>query len=127
MEKPGFVNPKWGRVKFVRIILPSLILLVVIIVITIHFKKEKKMQTHGSAKGIIQNKAGKPVADAIVMIKEGSHEFNDIASVTNESGEFYLSNIVIPGRYVLLIQHDNGSITKEINVQSTDSIIRVSY
>lgn len=126
MEKPGIVNPKLGRVKFVRIILPSLILLIVIIVTTIQFKKEKTMPTHGSVKGII-NKAGKPVADAIVMIKEGSHEFNDIASVTNESGEFYLSNIVIPGRYVLLIQHDSGSITKEINVQSADSIIRVSY
>lgn len=85
------------------------------------------METHGSVKGILKNKSGRPLADAVVMIKEGSHESNDIASVSNEQGEFFVSGIVIPGRYILQIQHDNGTITKEINVQSADTVIQISF
>ncbi len=127
MEKPGVVNTKRGRVKFATIILPSLFLLFVIIVAILQFKKEKKMPVSSSVKGIVQNKAGRPVAGAIVMITKGSHGFNDMASVSNEQGEFFLSNIVIPGQYVLQIQHDNGSVTKTINVQSADSSITIIF
>lgn len=84
------------------------------------------METRGSVKGILQNKTGRPLAGAVVMIKEGSHEINDIASVSNEQGEFFVSGIVIPGSYVLQVQHDNGTITREINVQSANTVIRVS-
>ncbi len=126
MEKSGIVKVKHGRAKFAGIILTSLFLLFVIFIATRQLIKEKKMQSHSSIKGIVQNNAGTPVADAVVMIKEGSHEFNDIASVTNDSGEFFLSNIFIPGRYVIQVQHDSGTITKEVNLQTTDSIIRIS-
>ncbi|MEO6732979.1 MAG: hypothetical protein ABIN01_17275 [Ferruginibacter sp.] len=113
------------RANFKRVILPTSIILLVMAGYFI-LSKEKHMQTSSSIKGIIQNKAGRPVADAIVMIKEGSHEFNDIASVSNEKGEFFVSGIVIPGRYVLQIQQDSNTVTKEINIQSADTIIRVN-
>ncbi len=85
------------------------------------------METHGSVKGILKDTSGHPVANAIVMIKEGNHEFNDIASVSNGQGEFFVSNIVIPGRYTLQVQHDSGSFTKEINVQSADTVITINF
>jgi hypothetical protein len=127
MEKSGLVKSQWGRIKLFTIILSSCFIAAVIITSQFHFKKEKKVLTRSSVKGIVQNKAGRPVADAIIMITKGSHEFNDIASVSNEKGEFFLSNVVIPGKYVLQIQHDNGIVTKTINVQSADSIIIVNF
>jgi hypothetical protein len=93
----------------------------------LHFKKENKMPSSSSVKGVIHNQAGQPVEGAVVMIKEGTYEFNDMASVSNEKGEFFVSNIVIPGRYVLQIETNNNSVTKEINVQSADSIIRIVF
>lgn len=88
--------------------------------------KKNSMEKRASVKGILTNKQGLPVADAVVMIKEGSHEFNDIASVSNERGEFFVSDIVIPGRYVLQIEQDSGPVLKEINVQSADSVISIN-
>lgn len=97
------------------------------IIMLVKFNAEKKMETRGSIKGILKNKAGIPVADAIVMIREGNHEFNDVASVTNTDGEFFVSGIVIPGTYLLQIQHDSGSFTKEINVTSADTVLSISF
>jgi hypothetical protein len=127
MEKSGPVKANWGRIKLATVILSSFFLAAVIITGLLHFKKEKTMPARSSVKGIIQNKAGQPVEGAVVMIKEGTYEFNDIASVSNQNGEFFVSNIVIPGRYVLQIENNNNSVTKEINVQSADSIIRVVF
>ena len=127
MEKPGFVNRKFGRMKLITLVLSSCFLAIVITIILIQFNAPTKMETRGSVKGILKNNAGRPIADAIVMIREGSHEFNDIASVSNEQGEFFVSNIVIPGSYTLQIQHDAGTFTKEINVQSADSVIEINF
>lgn len=127
MEKSGLVKSQWGRIKLATIILSSCFFAAVIITSLLHFKKEKKMPLRSSIKGIIQNQAGQPVEGAVVMIKESTYEFNDIASVSNQKGEFFVSNIVIPGRYVLQIEGNGSSITKEINVQSADSIIRVVF
>lgn len=88
--------------------------------------KPKKMETKSSVKGIIYNHAGRPVSDAIVMIKDGSHPFPEIASVSNQAGEFFVSGIVIPGRYVLQIKHDTATIIREINVQSADTVIQIN-
>lgn len=97
------------------------------IFILIKYNAEKKMETRGSIKGILKNKAGIPVADAIVMIREGNHEFNDVASVSNSDGEFFVSGIIIPGIYILQIQHDSGSFTKEINVSSADTVLSINF
>jgi Carboxypeptidase regulatory-like domain len=85
------------------------------------------MEMRGSIKGVLKTNAGMPVSDAVIMIKEGSHEFNDIASVSNSDGEFYVSGIVIPGRYTLQVEHANGSFTKEINVTSADKVLSISF
>lgn len=80
------------------------------------------METRTSVRGILQNASGQSVKDAIVMITAGSHEFNDIAAVTNDSGEFSLSNIVVPGTYTLQIQGPNGSTTKQVSVSGGDTL-----
>lgn len=126
MEKSGLVKTKWGRIKLLTIILSSCFLAVVIITSLVQFKKENKMSLRSSVKGIIHNQAGQPVEGAVVMIKEGTHEFNDMASVSNEKGEFFVSNIVIPGRYVLQIETNSSSVTKAINVQLADTVIRIN-
>lgn len=84
------------------------------------------METKGSVKGILKDKDGIPVADAAVMITGGSQDFNDIASISNGQGEFFVSGIVIPGTYTLHIQLENSSITKLINVQSADSVVQIN-
>jgi hypothetical protein len=88
--------------------------------------KKAHMETRISVKGILQNTTGQPVKDVIVMIAGGSHEFNDMASVTNDSGEFYLSNVVVPGNYTLQIQGDSQSIKKEVHLTDS-STIRITF
>ncbi len=126
MEEPGTIIKKraGGKSFFIYFIL---LLFALVIFIIFNFYKQKQMETRSSVKGILHNTAGLPVADAVVMIIDGSHEFNDIASVSNEKGEFFVSNIVIPGRYVLQIQHDSNSITKEININTPDTILQINF
>lgn len=89
-------------------------------------QKSKSMETRTSVKGILRTASGQPMKDAIVMIAQGSHSFNDIAAVTNDSGEFYLSNIVVPGDYTLQINTDSGSVQKRVSLQS-DQAISLTY
>jgi len=84
------------------------------------------MEKRASVKGRVQTTSGQPVADAIIMITQGSHEFNDMAAISNEQGEFYVSNIVIPGWYILQVQHDSGTITKKIEVNSPNDSFVIS-
>ena len=84
------------------------------------------METKGSVKGILKDKHGMPVADAAVMITGGTHEFTDIASISNGQGEFFVSGIVIPGTYTLQIQLTDTSITKSIQVQSADTVLQIN-
>ena len=80
------------------------------------------MESRTSVKGILEDVAGRPLSNAVVMITKGSHSFNEVASVTNDSGEFYLANIVIPGHYTLQIEAVNQSKKKEVTIGSTDAI-----
>ena len=85
------------------------------------------METRGSVKGIIQDASGKPVKDAIVMVVAGPSDFNDMASVSNDQGEFYISNVVLPGRYVLQIQGNGGQKRKEVDLSSAEAVIKITY
>ncbi|HVF96129.1 MAG TPA: carboxypeptidase-like regulatory domain-containing protein [Flavisolibacter sp.] len=80
------------------------------------------MEKRSSVKGILRDASGQPVKEAVVMITDGSHEFNDMASVTNDSGEFYLSNVVVPGRYTLQIAGPAQTVTKEVSVTDSSAI-----
>lgn len=83
------------------------------------------METRMSVKGVLHDQSGRPVSDAIVMIAQGpSH--NDIASVTNDSGEFYLTNIAVPGHYILQIRTNEGSVQKDVNLSSNE-VIHLTY
>ena len=88
--------------------------------------KQKQMDKRSSIKGVLYDGAGMPVKDAIVMISDGPAPHNDIASVTNDSGEFYLSNIVVPGRYTLQINSGGNTIEKEVTVNS-DEVLQLQY
>jgi hypothetical protein len=123
MEKPGIIKVNRSSVKFITIILLCSFLYA-------HYScnsKTKSMETRGSVKGILQDESGKPVRDAIVMIVDGSSDFNDIASVSNDEGEFYISNVVIPGSYVLQIQGNDQQKRKKVNLLSTDTVIKITY
>lgn len=80
------------------------------------------MPARSSVKGILSDASGRPVKDAVVMITAGTSEFNDMASVTNDSGEFYLSNVVLPGTYTLQIQGPGGPVTKEVRLQDSTAL-----
>jgi hypothetical protein len=117
MESPGHVTRK-KRAAFLFTWLPFFLLLFAVSCKSKHPQMEQRL----SVKGILLDTAGRPVPNAVVMIADGSHEFNDMASVTNDSGEFYLSNVVVPGRYVLQIEDNSGTKTKEVNLTDTSSI-----
>jgi len=81
--------------------------------------------TTKSVKGMLYKAAtGKPVEGAIVMIAEGSYEHQDIASQSDEHGEFYLPEIQVPGTYTLLINYSDQSRKITVNI-SKDSILRI--
>ena len=85
-------------------------------------QKSKQMEKSISVKGFLQDSVGRPIANATVMITDGPYEFNDMASITNDSGEFHLSNLVVPGNYTLQIEANNQSKTKQVNLTGADTI-----
>jgi hypothetical protein len=81
--------------------------------------------TSTSVKGMLYRSAtGAPVAGAIVMIAEGSHEHPDIAVQSDEQGIFYLPDIQIPGTYTLLINYSNESKRLTVNL-TKDSVLKI--
>jgi hypothetical protein len=120
MEKPGIIIE--SRVQWL-----SVIVLCSFLFISNCDSRTKVMGTRGTVKGILHDDAGRPVSDAIVMIVDGSSDFNDMASVSNEKGEFYISNVVIPGRYVIQIQGGAQQQRKEVNLTSPDTVLRINY
>ena len=85
------------------------------------------MQARSTVKGILLDSSGQPVSNAIVMIAEGDSDFNDIASVSNDKGEFYISNVTIPGEYVLQIKGTNRQIRKQVNLLSKDTVVKITF
>ena len=85
------------------------------------------MESRGTVKGILQDSSGRPVTDAIIMIVDGSAAFNDIASVSNEKGEFFISNVVLPGRYVLQIQNNSQQKQQEVNLSANNPTVKVTF
>ncbi len=83
------------------------------------------MNTTYSVKGILQTANHQPVENAIVMITEGDYEFPDIASVSNEKGEFYLSNIRLPGNYTLQINNNDSIFKKKLFIAEKDTVLQV--
>jgi Carboxypeptidase regulatory-like domain len=84
---------------------------------------QQHMQTT-SIKGILKDSSGKPVANAVIMIIDAPQEFNDIASVSNEQGEFSLLDAT-PGKYTIQINHDNALVNKEVLIKPNDITITI--
>lgn len=83
------------------------------------------MSTQKSVKGIMYDQGGKPVEDAIVMLTDGSGSRPDIASSSNEKGEFYLDNIALPGTYSIQINWQGKSSTKTIDLSEKDTVFSI--
>lgn len=117
MEKPGLVSPLPGAGT-----LKTALLFFVLLSLQACTSNNSHMETRTTVKGILHDASGKPVSNAIVMIAQGRHPHHDIASVTNDSGEFYLSDIVVPGDYVLLIKTDSGSRQQSVSLTGDEQI-----
>ena len=85
------------------------------------------MHTLHSIKGRLRNSSGKPVADVIISIKNDSKAYNNGISVSDEKGDFIVSDIAIPGEYTLQFEHQNNKFTRVINIQSEFSIITINF
>ena len=67
------------------------------------------------------------MADAVVMVAGGTGSFTDMAAITNDSGEFQLSNITLPGSYSLQIQSGGKLVQKQVRLSSPADTIRLIY
>lgn len=122
MEKSGYVN-KQDRKGWLII---SVILFCFLIAYWLI--KSNNYMTAGSTtsvRGVVYKSAtGHPVEGAIVMIAEGSYQHSDMASQTDEQGNFSLSNIQVPGTYTLLINYNNESKRITLNI-TKDSVLKI--
>ena len=75
-----------------------------------------------SVTGILEDSAGRPVSDALVMIIDGPHEFPEIASVSDERGLFVLSGVVVPGRYTVQVQGSSGAVKREVDLEKNNPV-----
>jgi hypothetical protein len=78
-----------------------------------------------SVRGVVyKSTTGAPVEGAIIMITEGSYQHSDMASQTDEQGNFSLPNIQVPGTYTLLINYGSGSKRVTMNI-TKDSVLKI--
>ena len=122
MEKSGYVN-KQDRKGWLII---SVILFCFLIAYWLI--KSNNYMTAGSTtsvRGVVYKSAtGTPVEGAIIMIAEGSYQHSDMASQTDEQGNFSLPNIQVPGTYTLLINYNNESKRVTLNI-TKDSVLKI--
>ena len=90
------------------------------------FKILPNMNTNASINGKVFNAAsGQPVPNAIIMITGGTHDHPDIASQSDDEGNFALPSLEIPGTYNLLI--NNNDVRKELTIQidNKDTVLQI--
>jgi hypothetical protein len=85
--------------------------------------QQHKMPIKKSIKGVAVDSNGIPMRDATVMIVDGSHTFTDMASLTNDKGEFYLDNVMLPGSYTIQVMHNGVSVRSTFSLSDTDTEI----
>ena len=83
------------------------------------------MPHQASIKGIVTDSNGQPLSEVIVMVTDGPYEFPDIPSVSNEKGEFYLSNIYVPGRYRIQFRSTDSSIDRSVQISSENEVLNI--
>lgn len=84
------------------------------------------MNTNASINGKVFDAAsGEPVSNAIIMITGGTHDHPDIASQSDDEGNFALPSLEIPGTYNLLI--NNNDVRKELTIQidNKDTVLQI--
>jgi hypothetical protein len=122
MEKSGYVNKQDRKGWLMVSVILSCFLIAYWLI------KSNNYMTAGSTtsiRGIVYESAtGNPVGGAIVMIAEGSYQHSDMASQTDEQGNFSLPNIQVPGTYTLLINYNNNSKRVTLNI-TKDSVLKI--
>ena len=122
MEKSGYVNKQDRKGWLIISVILSCFLIAYWLI------KSNNYMTAGSTtsvRGVVYKSAtGTPIEGAIVMIAEGSYQHSDMASQTDEQGNFSLPNIQVPGTYTLLINYNNES--KRVTLHITkDSVLKI--
>lgn len=87
--------------------------------------KNTDMPATKTVKGIVYDQQGRPATDAVVMVTRSAHAMPDIAANADAKGEFYLDNLVLPGSYTLLINHQGNNTSKTISLGGADSVFTV--
>lgn len=82
------------------------------------------MENSTSYQGLLTDSSGNPVAGAIVMVTSGTAPFNDMANISNESGEFHLSNLA-PGTYTLQVRYNNTLKSFRVNLSPANKNIKL--
>ena len=122
MEKSGYVNKQNRKGWLIISVILSCFLIAYWLI------KSNNYMTAGSTtsvRGVVYKSAtGNPVEGAIVMIAEGSYQHSDMASQTDEQGNFSLPNIQVPGTYTLLINYNNESKRVTLNI-TKDSVLKI--
>lgn len=122
MEKSGYVNKQNRKGWLIISVILSCFLIAYWLI------KSNNYMTAGSTtsvRGVVYKSAtGTPVEGAIVMIAEGSYQHSDMASQTDEQGNFSLPNIQVPGTYTLLINYNNESKRVTLNI-TKDSVLKI--
>ncbi|MFT3935334.1 MAG: carboxypeptidase-like regulatory domain-containing protein [Chitinophagaceae bacterium] len=88
-------------------------------------KNKNIMPVKKSIKGILIDQQGKPVFDAVITVAGSAQSLPDIASSTDEKGQFFIDNLQLPGSYTILINYMGESTSKVISLREADSVFTV--
>lgn len=122
MEKSGYVNKQNRKGWLMISVILSCFLIAYWLIKSNNFYMTANTT---SVRGVVYKSAtGAPVEGAIVMIAEGSYQHSDMASQTDEQGNFSLPNIQVPGTYTLLINYGTGSKRVTLNI-TKDTVLKI--
>ena len=75
--------------------------------------------------GVVTDEVGEPLAGAVVFVVHGTSPVRDVAAVTNEKGEYWLTSIP-PGSYELSAVHD-AHVAASTSVQTSTQPVEVNF
>lgn len=70
----------------------------------------------------VTNQQGQPLEGVVIMVTDGPVSVPDLASLTDGQGRGSLGHLTTPGRYTLLLSHDQAQVKKEVDVKPGQSL-----
>jgi Carboxypeptidase regulatory-like domain len=83
------------------------------------------MTVQKSIVGHVYDAQGRAAANAIVMVSGSTAAVTDIASSADETGQFYLDNLSLPGVYTLQINYQGNLVKRTVTLTETDSAVTI--